>query len=180
MRPFLRTLLIALPLLATGCDSLFYVEAQTEEVCKIQRNLTFPASIPIPGTVSQTVNFPIGDISATIPEGSTEAELTVRLFELTTQDQDLSGIERASVALRLPDQSTPTKLLEYRRPAGQTATQKLSATGSGVLDINKLLSQENLELTFEASGTLPTHDWNGDLRVCAGLRLKTDVLDLLF
>jgi hypothetical protein len=180
MRPFFRILLITLPLLATGCSSLFYVEAETEEVCKTQRNISFPASIPIPGTVSQTVNFPVGDISATIPTGSTEAQLRVRLFELTTTSVDLSGIESASVALRLPGKSTPTKLLEYKRPANQTSTQKLTATGNGVLDLNELIRQDSLELTFEASGTLPQRDWTGDLRVCAGLWLKTDVLDLIF
>ncbi|WP_224248373.1 hypothetical protein [Hyalangium gracile] len=181
MRPSsIRILLLALALLSTGCDSLFSVEAETEEVCKLQRNLEFPASIPIPGTVSQTINFPVGDITATIPTGSTEAELRVRLFELTTTDVDLSGIERASVALRLPGQSAPTRLLEYRRAAGQTSTQKLTATGSGVLDLNELIRQDELELTFEASGVLPQRDWQGDLRVCAGLWLKTDVLDLLF
>jgi hypothetical protein len=183
MRPSFRILLITLPLLATGCSSLFYVEAETEEVCKIQRNISFPASIPIPGTVSQTVSFPVGDIVGTLPSGSTEAQLRVRLFELTTTGSnppDLSGIDRASVALRLPGQSAPTKLLEYKRPAGQTSTQKLTATGNGVLDLNELIRQDNLELTFEASGTLPQRDWTGDLRVCAGLWLKTDFLDLLF
>ncbi|WP_224372416.1 hypothetical protein [Hyalangium versicolor] len=180
MSPSIRILLIALPLLATGCDSLFYVEAETDEVCKTERKLSFPASIPIPGTVSRTMEFPVGDIIGTIPTGSTEAQLRMRLFELTTTDVDLSGVEKASVSLRLEGQSAPMKLLEYKRPANQTATQKLTATGSGVLDLNELIRQENLELTFEASGTLPQRDWNGDLRVCAGLWLKTDVLDLIF
>jgi hypothetical protein len=182
MRPCLRILLITLPLLATGCGSLFYVEAETEEICKTQRNVEFPASIPIPGTVSQTINFPIGDVRNTLPQGSTEAELRVKLFEVTarTGNPDLSGVERASVAVRLPSQSTPTKLLEYRRPANQPPTQKIAATGSGILNFNELTQQENLELTLEASGTLPQRDWTADVRVCAGLWLRTDVLDLIF
>jgi hypothetical protein len=182
MRPSIRILLIALPLLATGCDSIFYVEAETQEVCKTERNITFPASIPIPGAVSQTLNFPVGDISSSIPTGSTQAQLRVHLFELTatSSNVDLNGVEQASVALRLPGETTPTKLLEYKRPANQTSTQKLSATGSGVLDLNELIRQDNLELTFTASGTLPQQDWNGDLRVCAGLWMKTNILDLIF
>jgi hypothetical protein len=182
MSPSFRILLIALPLLTTGCDSLFYVEAETEEVCKTQHNISFPASIPIPGTVSQTINFPVGDISATIPTGSTEAQLRVRLFELTATsgNVDLRGVEKASVALRLPNHTTPTKLLEYTRAANQPSTQKLTATGNGVLDLNELIRQDNLELTFEASGTLPTKEWTADLRVCAGLWMKTDILDLIF
>lgn len=182
MRPSFRILLLALPLLATGCGSLFYVEAETEEVCKTQHNVPFPGSIPIPGTVSQTINFPIGDITQTIPRGSTDAELRVRLFEVTATggNPELSGVERASVAIRLPNQSTPTKLLEYQRPANQTSTQKLSATGSGLLNLNQLLDQDELELTLTASGTLPQRDWTADVRVCAGLWLRTDVLDLIF
>ncbi|MFL5345369.1 MAG: hypothetical protein ACJ8AT_11275 [Hyalangium sp.] len=182
MSPSYRILLIALPLLTTGCSDLFYVEAETEEICKTQRNISFPASIPIPGTVSQTINFPVGDISATIPTGSTQAQLRVRLFELTatSSNVDLNGIDHASVALRLPNQSTPTKLLEYKRAANQTSTQKISATGSGVLDLNDLIRQDNLELTFEASGTLPTKDWTGDLRICSGLWMRTNILDLIF
>jgi hypothetical protein len=181
MSPPYRLLLIALPLL-TGCNEIFYVEAETEEVCKTQRNISFPASIPIPGTVSQTINFPVGSIGDTLPTGSTEAQLRVRLFELTATsgNVDLNGIDDASVALRLPNQSTPTKLLEYRRPTNQTATQKISATGAGVLDLNDLIRQDNLELTFEATGTLPQHDWTGDVRVCAGLWMKTNILDLIF
>jgi hypothetical protein len=182
MRPSFRILLIALPLLTTGCSSLFSVEAETEELCKTQRNVSFPGSIPIPGTVSQTINFPVGDIGATLPSGSTEAQLRVHLFDVTATggNPELSGVERASVAIRLPGQNSPTRLLEYRRPANQGSTQKLSATGSGVLDLNELIRQENLELTLEASGTLPTRDWTADVRVCAGLWLKTDVLDLIF
>lgn len=182
MRPSIRILLIALPLLATGCDSLFYVEAETEEVCKTQRDIDFPASIPIPGTVSQTVEFPISDITATLPSGGTEAELSVHLFELTTADPnvDLNGIDRAFVSIRLPSRSQPTVVLEYKRPASQTSTKKLTATGSGTVDINELLRQDHLELTFEATGVLPQRDWKGDLRVCAGLRLRANVLDLIF
>jgi hypothetical protein len=182
MRPSLRILLITLPLLTTGCSSLFSVEAETEEICKTQRNVSFPGSIPIPGTVSQTINFPIGDLTATIPAGSTEAKLRMRLFEVsaTSGNPELSGVERASVALRLPSQATATKVLEYRRPANQASTQKISATGSGELNINELLGQDSLELTLEASGTLPRSNWTADVRVCAGLFLKADVLDLLF
>lgn len=182
MRTSFRILLTALPLLTTGCGSLFYVEAETDEVCKTQRNVSFPGSIPIPGTVSQTINFPIGDITNTIPQGSTEAQLRVHLFEVTATggNPELSGVERASVAIRLPSQATPTKLLEYRRPTNQTSTRKISATGSGVLDLNQLLDQDELELTLEASGTLPQRDWTADVRVCAGLWLRTDVLDLIF
>lgn len=182
MRSPFRILLITLPLLTTGCSSLFSVEAETEEVCKTQRNVDFPGVPLPPGTVGQTFSFPIGDLIATLPTGSTEARLRMRLFEVTATsgNPELSGVERASVALRLPDQTTPTKLLEYRRPANQASTQKLSALGSGEVDINKVIGQDTIELTLEASGQLPPRDWTADVRVCAGLFLKADVLDLIF
>ncbi len=182
MRTFSRLLLLAVPLFTTGCDSLFFVEAKTEELCKTQRNVSFPGVPLPPGTVSQTVNFPVGELIGTLPAGSTEAKLRMRLFEVTATsgNPELSGVERASVALRFPDQNTPTKVLEYRRPANQPSTQKLSAAGSGEVDINKLIGQETLELTVEASGQLPPRDWTADVRVCAGLFLKADVLDLIF
>lgn len=182
MRSHFRILLITLPLLTTGCGSLFSVEAETEELCKTQRDVTFPGLPLPPGTVSQTLNYPVGDLISTLPAGSTEARLRMRLFEVTATsgNPELSGVERASVALRFPDETTPTKVLEYRRPANQPSTQKLSAAGSGEVDINELIGQESLELTLEASGQLPASDWTADVRVCAGLFLKADVLDLIF
>jgi hypothetical protein len=182
MRPSLRILLIALPLLTTGCSSLFYLEAETDEVCKTQHGVSFPGAPQIPGTVSQTFDFPVKDISATLPTGGTDAQLRIHLFEVTATsgNPDLSGVERASVAFSVNAQSTPTKLLEYKRPTNQTRTEKLTATGEGVLDLNELSRTENLVVTVEASGTLPQNTWTADVRVCAGLWLRTDVLDLLF
>lgn len=182
MRPSFRILLLAVPLLATGCDSLFFVEAETEELCKTQRDLSFPASIAIPGTVSQTFNFPVKDLTATIPTGDTEAILRLKLFELTptSGNPDLSGVERAALSVLLDGDTRPTSLLEYKKTASQPSPQKLSATGSGVLDLQKVLNQEELELTMEASGTLPTRPWTADLRVCAGVSLKADFFDMIF
>jgi hypothetical protein len=182
MRPSFRILLLAVPLLTTGCDSLFFVEAETEEICKTQRNLDFPGGLPIPGTVSQTIRFPVKDLTATIPTGDTEAELRLKLFELTptSGNPDLSGIERATLSVRLDDQTQSTTLLEYKRTAGQAAPQKLTATGSGVLDLQRVLKQEELELTMEASGRLPPSSWTADLRVCAGLSLRADFFDMIF
>jgi hypothetical protein len=182
MRSSFRILLIALPLLTTGCSSLFSVEAETEEICKTQRDVSFPGVPLPPGTVSQTLNFPVGDLIGTLPSGSTEALLRMRLFEVTATsgNPELSGVERATVSLRLPNETRLREVLRYTRPANQPSTQKLSAPGSGEVDINELIGQESLELTVEASGQLPPRDWTADVRVCAGLFLKADVLDLIF
>jgi hypothetical protein len=184
MRPSFRLLLLlTVPLFTTGCESLFFVEASTEELCKTQKDLSFPAAPDVPGTVSQTFNFPVRDLTATIPTGETEAFLTMKLFELTPTNggPDLSGVESATLSVRLDGQSPPgTTLLEYRRGSTQPNPQKLSATGRGVLDLQKVLRQEELELTMSASGVLPTSQWTADLRVCAGLSLKADFFDMLF
>jgi len=182
MRTSFRLLLLTVPLLTTGCESLFFVEAKAEELCKTQRDLSFPASIAIPGTVSQKFNFPVKDLTATIPTGDTEAFLTMKLFELTptSGNPDLSGVESASLSVRLDGQAQSTTLLEYKRTSGQANPQKLSATGNGTLDLQKVLRQEDLELTMTASGVLPTRQWTADLRVCAGLSLKADFFDVLF
>ncbi len=182
MRPSFRLLFTPLLLLVTGCESLFYVEAETEEICKTHRNVSFPPVLPIPGTVQQTLLFPVGDITATIPTGDTNSELRVKLFELTATsgDPDLSGVETATMSLRLSEQSTPALLLQYRRPPNQPPTQSLSATGSGTLDLQELIRQENLELSFVISGQLPTRAWTADIRVCSGLWLRADFTDLLF
>ncbi|MBN1206809.1 MAG: hypothetical protein JXB05_18140 [Myxococcaceae bacterium] len=180
MRPSFRILLITLPLLATGCSSLFYVEAETEELCKTQRNIEFPGGLPIPGTIQQTVNFPVSEIGANVPTG-TESELRLRLFELTATsgNPDLRGITEATMSLRLPGQP-PQELLRYQRAANQPPTQVLTATGREILDLNEVLNQQELELTFEATGEMPLNSWTADLRVCSGLWLKTDLLDLVF
>lgn len=183
MRPSFRLLLLlTVPLFTTGCESLFFVEASTEELCKTQKDLSFPAAIAIPGTVSQTFNFPVSDLTATIPTGDTDAFLTMKLFELTPKsgDPDLSGIESATLSVRLDGQTQGTTLLEYRRGSSQPNPQKLSATGRGVLDLQKVLRQEELELTMSASGVLPTRQWTADLRVCAGLSMRADFFDMLF
>jgi hypothetical protein len=184
MRSSIRILLITLPLLTTGCSSLFSVEAETEEICKTQRNVNFPGVPLPPGTVGQTFNYPIGDLLATLPTEGTEARLRMRLFEVTATggNPELSGVERASVSLHFPDESRPRELLKYTRPSNQASTQKLSAVANdqSSVDINKLLGQDTIELTLEASGQLPPRDWTADVRVCAGLFLKADVLDLIF
>jgi len=184
MRTSIRILLITLPLLTTGCSSLFSVEAETEELCKTQRNVNFPGLPLPPGTVRQTFNYPIGDLVATLPTEGTEAKLSMRLFEVTATggNPELSGVEFVSMAMRLPDETRPRELLKYTRPPNQASTQKLSAVANdqSSVEISKLLGQETIELTVEASGQLPPRDWTADVRVCAGLFMKADVLDLIF
>ncbi len=59
MRPSIRILLLTVPLL-TGCE-LPVLSSRRRRTSSARRSKTsaFPAAIPIPGTVSQTFNFPV-------------------------------------------------------------------------------------------------------------------------
>jgi hypothetical protein len=181
-RPSFRVPLAALALLGTGCGPLFFLEAETQETCKLERGLTFPAALPTTVSVQQTVVFPLEDIADALPGGDTEATLRLKRFELTpTQgNPDLRGIERALVSLRKPGQTALTPLLEYRRAATQTAPPRIAATGSESVDLADQIREKELELVFEARGALPAQEWRADFRACAGLQIKVDYLDWVF
>ncbi|MDC0713235.1 hypothetical protein POL68_32535 [Stigmatella sp. ncwal1] len=182
MSPPFRVLLTSLALLGTGCGPLFFIEAETEEVCKTERGLSFVGAAPTTVSLQQTVLFPLEDLADALPDGDTEATLRLRRFELTaTQgNPDLRGIERAIVSLRKPGQTALTPLLEYRRPSSGTAPQAIAATGIESVDLVDQLREEELELVFEARGSLPPQDWKADFRACAGLKVKVDYLDVVF
>jgi hypothetical protein len=181
-RPSFRVPLACLALLGTGCGPLFFIEAETEETCKLERGLTFPAALPTTVSVEQTVVFPLEDIADALPDGDTEATLRLKRFELTpTQGSpDLRGIERALVSLRKPGQTGLTPLLEYRRASTQTSPRSLAATGSSAVDLADQIREQELELVFEARGSLPPQEWKADFRACAGLQVKVDYLDWVF
>ncbi len=176
----LRALLLsATALLATGCDSLFFIEAEAEEICKAEPNIEFPAAFPGTASVQQTLTFPLGDFADPLPaEADVETELRLKVFEVTA-DTDLSGIERASVSVRRPGTEEAILIGEYRR-TGTGATQTLRLTGSGAVDLLDLARQEELDFLFDARGSLPTRSWTATLRACAGVRAKASYFDLVF
>lgn len=176
----LRVLLLsATALLATGCDSLFFIEAEAEEICKAEPNIEFPAALPGTASVQQTLTFPLGDFADPLPEeADVETELRLKVFEVTA-DTDLSGIERASVSVRRPGTEETILIGEYRR-TGTGATQTLRLTGSGAVDLLDLARQEELDFLFDARGSLPTRAWTATLRACAGVRARASYFDLVF
>lgn len=172
-------LLSSLALCATGCDSLFFIEAEAEEICKSEPNLQFPAAFPGTVSVQQTLTLPLGGFSDPLPkESDVETELRLKVFEVTA-DTDLSGIERATVAVRRPGTEAPLLIGEYRRTS-TTATRTLRLTGSGAIDLRDLARQKELDLVFNARGSLPTKSWTATLRACAGIRAKASYFDLVF
>lgn len=176
---FRALLLSCLALLATGCDSLFFIEAEAEEICKTEPGLEFPAAFPGTASVQQTLTFPLGDFADPLPEeADVETALRLKLFEVAA-DTDLSGIERATVSVRKPGTEDTILIGEYRRTS-TTATQTLRLTGSGAVDLLDLARQEELDFVFDARGSLPTESWTASLKACAGIRAKASYFDLVF
>lgn len=184
MRPSLRILLLtATASLVTACEGpLFFAEAETEEICKTEQRVTFPAALPGTSSVQQTFELPIGDTGSALPEGDMESELRLKLFEVTatSNNVDLRSIESATLTLRQPGSTTGIRLVEYRRPSDTGPMTKLTLTASAPIDVLELAREDTLEMTFEARGALPQQEWTASLRACAGVRAKVDYFDLIF
>lgn len=184
MRPTLRALLLtATASLGTACGGpLFFVEAEIEEVCNREDDVSFPAAPSGISSIQQNFALPLGDIGASLPDGALETELHLKLFEVnvTHGDVDLSAIEHASVKLRPAGSGTPITLVEYQRPAGAGPLRTLALTASVPVDVMELAREEQLDLTFEARGALPQEQWTGSLRACAGVRAKVEYFDVVF
>lgn len=188
MRALPRALLLCtVLLLAPGCrriaDTFFVVGIDSEEICKTERNVTFPASGPSPATLEETLQFPLGQLGQDLPEGRLETELRLRLFELnvTGGEVDLGGIESAKVSLRRQGSGEVIRtLLEYRRPAQVFSPTQLSLRGVEPASVPQLGREEMVELVFEATGDLPRQEWTADIQVCAGMQAEVHAFNLLF
>ena len=174
-------------LLTSGCrkiaDTFFVVGVDSEEICKTDRNITFPASPPGPATLVESFQFPLGQLGQDLPEGRLETELRLRLFELnvTGGEVDLGGIEYAKVSLRRQGSGEVIRtLLEYRRPAQVFSPTQLSLRGVEPASVPQLAREEQVELVFEASGDLPRQAWTADIQACAGMQAEVHSFDLIF
>ncbi|NTX03409.1 hypothetical protein HUA74_34245 [Myxococcus sp. CA051A] len=166
-------------LVATGCDSLFFIEAEAEEICKAEPDVDFPAAFPGTLSIEYSMEFPLGDFDEVLPQDTdVETELRLKGFEVTSST-DLSGIERASVSVVRPGTSESILIGEYRR-TNTSPTQSIRLTGSGAVNLLDMAREDALELTFEARGSLPTRDWNARIEACAGVRAKANYFDLVF
>ncbi|WP_426754853.1 hypothetical protein [Myxococcus sp. Y35] len=172
-------LLSSIALLATGCESLFFIEAEAEEVCKTERDLSFPAALPITVNVERSITFPLGDLADPLPDDTeVETELRLRLFEVTA-DTDLSGIERASVSVREPGGNQTHVIGEYTRTS-TAARRSIQLTSTGPVDLLDLAREPELEFIFDARGSLPSEDWTASVRACAGVKANANYFDLVF
>jgi hypothetical protein len=188
MRALPRVFLLSAALVvAPGCrklaDTLFVVDAEMEEICKTERSLAFPAAPGSDFAINQAVRFPLGQIGSDLPEGRLETELRLKLFELnvTSGGADLGGIEYAKVSLRRPGSTEVIRtLLEYHRPAQVYSPTRLSLRGVEAVSVPELARDSEVELVFEARGSLPRQEWTADLQACAGLWARVHYFDLIF
>jgi hypothetical protein len=185
MRTSFTFLLCASALLATGCDNLFFLEAETDEVCKTQRGDVVPgAPLAIEGSIEQSIDFPVGAFGETaLPDDAVDLVLRAKLFSVTATDPtiDLSGIQEATVsARRIGEAGQGTLLLSYTRTADSPASNRFVLTGDEEVELLEFNRGEDLELVFRATGTLPSRSWTPELRGCAGLQARGDYSDLIF
>jgi hypothetical protein len=188
MRALSRVLLLTTTaLLTSGCrkiaDTFFVVNAETEEICKTERSITFPAATPDTGTLVHTVEFPLGEIGSDLPEGRLETEFRLRLFQLdvTAGGADLSGIQSAKVSLRrLGSAEIIRTLLEYRQPSDAFSPTRITLRAVEAASVPQLARDDRLELVFEAQGTLPSQEWTADLQACAGLWTEVHYFDFIY
>jgi len=184
MRTRSLSLLCASALLATGCDSLFFLEAETEEICKTQGgNAINGVPLGLEGTIEQSLPFPVGAFGETaLPEGSVELILRAKSFSVSATDPtiDLSGIREAQLSARREGETGPgTLLLTFTRSSASGPTPRFELTGDQEVDLMEFNRGEDLELLFRATGSLPSRDWTAELRGCAGLRARGDYSDLI-
>ncbi|MBU8895443.1 hypothetical protein DRW03_14510 [Corallococcus sp. H22C18031201] len=178
--PSYRALLLcAAPLLVTGCDSLFTLEVEAEEICKTQADVSFPAAPSGTASVQQTLSLPLGDFAEPLPEDvEVTSALRLKTFEVDA-NTDLSGIERATVSLRKPGSDEVILVGEYRR-SGTGPVRQIRLTGGGAVDVLDLAKQSNLDFVFDAKGSLPSTQWTANMKVCAAVKARANYFNLLF
>ncbi|PTL84238.1 hypothetical protein [Vitiosangium sp. GDMCC 1.1324] len=188
MRTLPRVLLLtATTLLTSGCrklaDTFFVVNAETEEICKTERSISFPAATPDTRALTHTFEFPLGEIGADLPEGRLATDFRLRLFELAVTEggADLSTLEYAKVSLRRTGSTEIIRtLLEYQQPTEAFSPTSITLRGVEAASVPQLARDDRLELVLEARGTLPPQAWTGDIRACAGLSAEVHYFDFIF
>lgn len=180
-------LLCALALLTSGCrqlaDTLFVMDVETDEICKTERSLEFPAVPAGTRTLTQSIQFPLGQMGKDLPDKQLTAELRLRLFELnvTGGGADVRGIEYAKVSLRrLGSTEIIRTLLEYQRPEQVFSSTQLTLRGVEAVTVPQLAREDEVELIFEATGDLPTQPWTADVQACGGFSAQAHYFDLIF
>ena len=177
---------IALALLP-GCrkiaDTFFVMSAETQQQCKAERGVVFPAASPGSEPLTYTLTFPLGQLGGDLPEGSLDTEFRLRLFELavTGGDADLGGIQSARVSLRRRGSAELIRtLVEASQPSQAFSATRLILRGVEPASVSQLGRDEQVELVLEAQGPLPGQEWTADVEACVGLRSEVHYFNLVF
>ncbi|ATB28574.1 hypothetical protein [Melittangium boletus] len=188
--PSLPRLLIltAAVLLAPGCrkiaDTFFVVTAETDELCKAERGLTFSGDGT--DTLTHTVIFPLGQMGTDLPEGHLETELRVRLFELDVMrgevdlKEDLQVV-KVSLRRRGATEFIRTLLEQENNASSQAFTPtRLVLRAVEAASVPELARDEQVEMVLEARTRRPLPAWTADLQVCASLRAEVHYFHLIY
>jgi|GEM_PF-1117951 len=175
-------------LFAPGCrkiaDTFFVVTAETDELCKSERSLTFSGDGT--DTLTRTVTFPLGQMGADLPEGHLETELRLRLFELdvTGGAVDLKeNLQMVKVSLRRQGATEFIRTLleqENNAPSQAFTPTRLVLRGVEAASVPELARDEQVELVLEARTREPLPEWTADLQVCASLRAEVHYFHLIY
>ena len=174
-------------LLLPGCrkiaDTFFVVNAETQEACTSEQGIAFAATEPGTDAFVYSVFFPLGQMGTDLPEGALDSEFRLRLFEVDVTDggADLSRIQSAKVSLRRRGSEEIIRtLVEDSQPSQAFTRERLTLRAVEAASVPGLGRDEQVELVFEARGTLPFQPWTANIQVCAGLRSEVHFFHFLY
>jgi hypothetical protein len=185
--PMRAIFLLAAAIAFSGCNAL-YVQADEQRLCIVNAggSQTFPGVPPLQLTLEQTFPLQLSDLTQSLPTGG-DLQLHVYALEVDLTDpngsQDFSGIQQASLSVTPPGQTSPVTLAAYTQdPANPPSTTLalLTPPAGQQLDLMTLAdSSQNIQVTFDVSGTLPQNSWTAGINVCAKVSARFNYGDAL-
>lgn len=180
MSPLARVLLLtATALLTSGCrkiaDTFFVATAETEQLCKTERAVSFPGAPAGQRTLEYTVEIPLGQFGEELPAGRLDTELWLRLLELDVPEGgvDLTQLQTVKVSLRREGATEFIRtLLEYSQPSQVFSPTRLTLRAVEAAKVPELGRDARVQLVLEARGTLPTQPWTANILTCVGVRAE--------
>jgi hypothetical protein len=148
----------------SGCLT---VEAELAEVEITQRGVVFTGVSPIGGGDTAMTKTYAQDHSALDlpPEFSTELKTLGVTLTATSGVVDLSFIHYLRVSMSAAGPEEAIDIAEYEPGPGASVGNQLSLTTRNPIDVLDAWQGDTATFTLEIAGTLPPHDWTGDVTV---------------
>ncbi len=168
LSPLLALALAGLAAVASGCLT---VEAEIPEVEITQRGIMFKGVPPIAESdVSMTTSYSQDHGKLDLPSGfSTEVKTLGVTLTATGGVDDLSFIHYLRITMSAEGDETafqdPIEIGLYEPAAGTTVGDRISLATLNPIDVLDAWQTESATFTLEIAGTLPAHDWTGDVTV---------------